>query len=247
MTDQPFRALELQGQADRQAVPSITGTVYQTWASLEAWLNLTGDGAVIYLEGAEDFDRVSFDQSVAVQVKHERKNISLAQQPILSMLEHFWTLVNNNPDRPVQLHYLTTSSVSKESDLELAVPGIVAWNAARTSKQTAIQLAHYLTKKLVEGSPLKEFLRTADAKQLQESLFKPFSWLIEQPGLDTIKLRIAERVIELLDERNLPTIWADAVVCQLEAAVWNTLVKPDSHQRHGVTRSTDSKICRSMT
>src|SRR5882724_9083268 len=48
----------LAGDPRRQAVPSIRGTVYQAWWSIDAWLRLTDENTVIYLEGAEDFDVV---------------------------------------------------------------------------------------------------------------------------------------------------------------------------------------------
>jgi hypothetical protein len=44
---------ELVGDPVRQAVPSITGTVYQAWRSIEAWLRLTDVNEVVYVEGAE--------------------------------------------------------------------------------------------------------------------------------------------------------------------------------------------------
>jgi hypothetical protein len=64
-----------------QAVPSIRGTVYQAWWSIDAWLRLTDDNTVIYLEGAEDFDVVRKDGgAVAAQIRNTSQPISLGTQ-----------------------------------------------------------------------------------------------------------------------------------------------------------------------
>ena len=52
---------QLPGDPRRQAVPSIHGTVYQAWWSIDAWLRLADADEVIYIEGAEDFDVVRTD------------------------------------------------------------------------------------------------------------------------------------------------------------------------------------------
>ena len=64
--------IPLNADTSRQAVPSIRGTVYQAWQSIDAWLRLADDSAAIFLEGAEDFDLVRQDGAVTVQVRNTR-------------------------------------------------------------------------------------------------------------------------------------------------------------------------------
>jgi hypothetical protein len=71
----------LAGDPRRQAVPSIRGTVYQAWQSIDAWLRLTDESAVIYLEGAEDFDIVrDTGTAVSAQIRNTSGPISLGSQ-----------------------------------------------------------------------------------------------------------------------------------------------------------------------
>ena len=58
----------------RQAVDSLRGYDYQIWHTLYAWLSLAED-EFLFVEAAEDFDIVSSDSAVAVQVKATRAPI----------------------------------------------------------------------------------------------------------------------------------------------------------------------------
>ena len=46
----------LQANPNRQAHNQLRGYLYQIWHSVNAWLDLADD-EILYLEGAEDFDR----------------------------------------------------------------------------------------------------------------------------------------------------------------------------------------------
>lgn len=83
---------ELAGDRARQAVASIRGIVYQIWWSIDAWLRLTSPDEVIFLEGAEDLDRVTSSEATAGQVKHEAESLSLNNQRAHVALENFWAL-----------------------------------------------------------------------------------------------------------------------------------------------------------
>lgn len=60
----------------RQAFDTLGGYDYQIWTSIEAWL-LLGNGDALYLEGAEDIDRVGTAESTTTQVKRTADTISL--------------------------------------------------------------------------------------------------------------------------------------------------------------------------
>ena len=66
----------LKADRKRQAHNSLRGYLYQIWHSVNAWLHLTED-EILYLEGAEDFDKVSDNTATAVQVKDTQRPITL--------------------------------------------------------------------------------------------------------------------------------------------------------------------------
>ena len=124
----------LPGLPRRQAVPSIQGTVYQAWRSIDAWLRLSDANEVIYLEGAEDFDVVKSDTATTVQVKQNTGTISLGTVKALEALENFWTLSCKEVNRQIYFHYLTTSSIAMEQGANFdGLRGIELWRAAQTN------------------------------------------------------------------------------------------------------------------
>jgi hypothetical protein len=151
----------LAGDPRWQAVPSIRGTVYQAWWSIDAWLRLTDDNTVIYLEGAEDFDVVRKDGgAVAAQIRNTSQPISLGTQKARQALEAFWKVACDEPYRRVDLHYLTSSPAALEMDSDFGgITGIEAWRIARTDREMASRIARYLAGKLEATSALGAFLR----------------------------------------------------------------------------------------
>ena len=76
------------GDPKRQAVRTIQGNIYQAWCSIDAWLRLTGY-KVIFLEGAEDFDIITDEKAIAVQVEKNSDTISLGTAKAHQALENF--------------------------------------------------------------------------------------------------------------------------------------------------------------
>ncbi len=59
---------DLQGDPRRRASDAARGFLYQFWRTVEAWIALAPED-VLFVEGAEDFDRVGEREGTAVQVK----------------------------------------------------------------------------------------------------------------------------------------------------------------------------------
>jgi hypothetical protein len=228
----PSTSRELVGDPRRQAVASIQGTVYQAWASIEEWLRLGDADEVIYLEGAEDFDVIRGGNSVAVQVKKRASSISLGNRAAHDALENFWKLVTSNPGRSVDCHYLTTSPVAVEEDADFGdIPGIRAWNVARTDDGYAQRIADYLANRLPSQSALAAFLRTASPQEARRTLFDRFHWLVEQPSLEAVKRSVLERIVVRLQESGRPASLAQKVCLHLESRFWEIIVLPDAAAR----------------
>ena len=97
----------------RQAHNQLRGYLYQIWHSVDAWLDLAED-EVLYLEGAEDFDRISDDTATVVQVKDTQHKITLRSQEVKKAINDYWDLQTENPNLKVKFRFLTRSQIGVE-------------------------------------------------------------------------------------------------------------------------------------
>ncbi len=223
---------ELLGDPSRQAVSSIRGTVYQAWCSIDAWLRLSNADQVIYLEGAEDFDIVSTDGAIAIQVRHTGASISLGVAKAREALEHFWSLATKEPRRQIECHYLTTSSVGVERDGDFGgLTGLDAWRVAPTNAELASAIASYLLTHLPAQSSLRQFLASATPVEIQERFFSRFHWLTNQPGIESVQRSVDERIRVLLHYQKRSGSLAPKVRVQLESRFWQVVVQKVSSER----------------
>ena len=223
---------QLPGDPRRQAVPSIHGTVYQAWCSIDAWLRLADADEVIYIEGAEDFDVVRTDTAIAVQVKRNTGPISLGTSKAHVALENFWALSCQDVKRQIDFHYLTTSSIAMEKDAKFGgLKGIEVWRAAQTNPELANEVARYLVAKLNVSSPLRAFLTSATAELVQERLIRRFRWLTNQPELDVAKCSVDDRIAVLLNGQRCSLSLIPNVRKYLESRFWELVIEPSSARR----------------
>jgi len=222
----------LPADTSRQAVPSIRGTVYQAWQSIDAWLRLNDDSTAIYLEGAEDFDVVRESTAVAVQVRNTTQSISLNTQKALDALENFWKATCNERHRSIELHYLTTSSIARESDGDFGgLGGIDAWRIAQTDSETAHKIAAYLVDKLEVTSPLRSFLSRSTPEAVQEFVIRRFHWFMSQPDLEALKSSVDNRIIVLLATQKRPLNLVTPIRGALESHFWDVIIRPQETDR----------------
>jgi hypothetical protein len=223
---------QLPGDPRRQAIPSIHGTVYQAWWSIDAWLRLADTDEVIYLEGAEDFDIVRTDGAITVQVKRNTGTISLGTVKVHVALENFWTLSCQDVHRQIDFHYLTTSLIAMEQDAKFGgAKGIEVWRAAQTNPELANDVARYLVTKLDVSSPLRAFLTCATAELVQERLIRRFHWLTNQPDLDVVKRSIDDRIAVLLNDQRRSLVLIPNVRKYLESRFWELVLESSSARR----------------
>ncbi|RQO61316.1 hypothetical protein DBR47_07465 [Paucibacter sp. KBW04] len=223
---------ELPADARRQAVAPIRGVIYQLWWSIDAWLRLSTPDEVIYLEGAEDFDKASALEVVAQQVKSEVDGISLNNLRALRALENFWTLRTREATRTVAFHYISTAHAVVEQDAAFGgIAGMSAWSVARENADMASSLQKYLAPKLSEDSALRAFLEVADAPATQTHLFRPVHWFLNQPGLDAVQRSAEDRVVHRLHGAGISLSYSATVCDRLYSFVSDVVVKPESASR----------------
>lgn len=223
---------ELAGDPARQAVASIRGIVYQIWWSIDAWLRLSSSDEVIFLEGAEDLDRIASRGAIAGQVKHEAESLSLNNQRSHEALENFWTLSQRESNRRVDFHYITIASAALERDAQFeGVTGLDAWRIAQSNSEMAARIQAYLTPKLARASTLRAFLISATSEQVQERLIRRVHWFLDQPGLDAVKQSVDDRLVVRLNQTNVSLSYVGAVKDRLHAFACDVLVRPESARR----------------
>src|SRR5690606_26219734 len=97
----------------RVAADSIRGYWSQVWRSVLAWLELTDD-ELLFLEGAEDFDKVGPTDAEVVQAKDVEGNVTLRSQDVLEAIGHAWAHRQRNRGRAVRYRFLSTGGSGVE-------------------------------------------------------------------------------------------------------------------------------------
>lgn len=232
LSDDLYIPRELAADPARQAVATILGYIYQIWWSIDAWLQLHSPDDVIFLEGAEDLDKIVAGVATAEQVKHEAAPLSLNNKRAHKALENFWELSAREAVRRVNFHYVTTASAATEQDAQFGgMRGLEAWRVAQTSTEAADVIRLYLTSKLEATSPLRKFLESATPEQVQDSLIRRFHWFLEQPGLDEVKQSVDDRLVHRLSQASLPLSYVETVRNRLHAFACDVLIRPESSKR----------------
>lgn len=224
--------LELAADPARQAVATIRGFVYQIWWSIDAWLQLRSPDDVIFLEGAEDLDKIVAGAPTAEQVKNEAASLSLNNKRAHSALENFWALSERETVRRVDFHYVTTASAATEQDAQFdGMRGLEAWRIAQTNVQAADNIRLYLAPKLELTSPLRKFLETGTPQAVQDRLIRRFHWFLEQPGIEEVKQSVDDRIVHRLNQANQPLTYVEAVRNRLLSFASDALIRPESSKR----------------
>lgn len=232
LSDAFFAPRELAADPARQAVATILGYFYQIWWSIDAWLQLRSPDDVIFLEGAEDLDKIAAGSAAAEQVKHEAAPLSLNNKRAHQALENFWALSERETVRRVDFHYVTTASAATEQDARFGgMRGLEAWRVAQTSTEIADVIRLYLAQKLDATSLLRKFLESATPEQVQDKLIRRFHWLLEQPELEEVKQSVDDRLVHRLNQAELPLSYVETVRNRLHAFACDVLVRPEPSKR----------------
>lgn len=239
-------ALPLAADPARQAIGAIGGFIYQFWWSIDAWLQLNSEDEVIFLEGAEDLDKVSPNAATVQQVKHEAASISLNTQRAHKVLENFWALVGRElPGKQVSYHYLSTARIALEQDATFGGhSGIDAWRIARTDLSMAAAVGAYLAIKLDPHSPLRAFLVSASAQQIQDDLIRRFHWFLYQPDIQGMIESVEDRLSVRLSRNGGQLADLQRVKDRLYGHLGEVILQPDLGRRRltlgGLIREVDA-------
>jgi hypothetical protein len=118
----------------REAVASMRGYWAQVWRSVLVWMDL-GDAERLYLEGAEDFDRIEGLAAETVQVKDVSGNIALRSGDVIEAIDNAWAHHLRNPRYTIKFRFLTTAGIGVEQRAPFGpgMSGLQLWQDTRLS------------------------------------------------------------------------------------------------------------------
>ena len=190
-TKQPLNA-----DPKRQANDSLRGYLYQIWHSVDAWLDLAEDEG-LYLEGAEDFDRISDDTATATQVKHTQHNITLRSQEVNDAINHYWELRTNNRRLKVKYRFLTRSQIGVEqgSPFGEGNRGLRVWQRCSGNEADITKISEFLQAEAKISQEVADFLKKAEPQRIHEQLIEPIAWETGSKKASFVEKSINDKLI----------------------------------------------------
>ena len=189
-TIQPLKA-----DPKRQANDSLKGYLYQIWHSVDAWLDLADDER-LYLEGAEDFDRISDDTATATQVKHTQHNITLRSQEVNDAINNYWELRTNNHRLKVKYRFLTRSQIGAEQGAPFGKnqQGLLLWGRCSGDEATITKISEFLQTEGKISEEVADFLKQTEPQQIYEQLIEPITWDTESKPVSFVEKSISDKL-----------------------------------------------------
>ena len=218
----------------RQATDSLRGYLYQIWHSVNAWLDLV-DGDVLYLEGAEDFDKVSGTTATATQVKDTQHKITLRSREVKDAISHYWELRTNNPDSSVKFRFLTRSRIGTEqgSPFGKGQAGLQLWSHCSGDETAISRISAFLQSERQISGEVRDFLQEASPRRIHEQLIDPISWETESKRASFVEKSIRCKLITHGDRYNIPPSYSSGVV---DSLLREALVVATQKEKRELTR-----------
>ena len=196
MAEQQKEKQVLTADPKRQANDSLRGYVYQIWHSVNAWLDLADD-EILYLEGAEDFDKVSGDTATVAQVKDTQHNITLRSQEVNDAINHYWELKANHPDLNVKFRFLTRSRIGVEqgNPFGKGQMGLQVWSRCSGDEASIKEISKFLQEEGKISGEVDDFLKKASPQEIYECLIEPITWETDSKAASYVEESIKNRLI----------------------------------------------------
>ena len=213
----------------RSASHAMGGYQAQVWRSVLAWMELQEE-ELLFLEGAEDYDIVSAENAQAVQIKNERKPITLRSEAVLSAIANAWLHQERNKAKSVILRFTTTAPVGTESGSPLGpgVCGIALWRTAQQSpsqrqrQKIAGQIGQFLRTCPNLPASFRAFLETARADQILSRIVEPIVWDTDALAVGEVKQEVRDKLLYIGRSEGIDPIMAESVAGILYETAYKT-------------------------
>ena len=223
-------------QADtaRQAVHTLRGYAYQCVAAALEWVDLSENGR-LYLEVAEDYAILANNVLCATQVKDTKKSrsVTLNNPGVRNAITAFVDLVERNPEIDIEIHFLTTSEISKEQadvDRPAGFAGLKYWKKVAAGADVGPLRAILESGKF--GEVVGSYCRKRDDTDLRDSLIRKIHWNCGRPDFATLREELESRLVVIGRKQfHLPSMEARRLVNHLVYRVLETSIIDDSERR----------------
>lgn len=220
----------------RQAHDTFRGYIYQILRSILVWLEL-GDDEQLFLEGAEDLDRLDPAGALTEQVKDTAGsgNITLRTPSVVEAVNNFWSHRTRNPGVTIRFRYVTTSGIGVEQGAPFGTGrgGLDLWNALRTldsgdeSDGQIRLIADFLLGEGNLSNPLKQRFTDASPAALLKEIISPIEWLVGQRDGDALVRQIKDRLVIHGAASSIPPADAELAFDALYAAAFDAAKQKD--------------------
>ena len=223
------------GDPAREAIHAIRGYEYQVLAAALAWIDIDEEG-FLYLEVAEDYAEIVDSAIKAVQVKDTRSSgaITLNTGSVRNAIASFVDLTERNPNRQVQLHFMTTSSIGREkaaSDRPGGMAGLAYWQRVRSGQEEIGPLREVLERN-TSSEAVRRFCETRSDDELHEELIRRIKWDCDSPDATNLRWELEQRLIIVLSKHfRIPSQEAPRVADTLAYHVLKKSASPDVGDR----------------
>lgn len=138
--------------SNREAIDTITGYFYQFDKSILELLKKDNDNASVYIEGIEDIDVISADETSAIQCKYYAKteyNHSVIKKPIIFMLKHFAKSKSSNIKYYLYGHYKSGHEKSVKITVDSLKKDFLTYKKTEKDREgNSTQITHYVHEEL---------------------------------------------------------------------------------------------------
>jgi len=190
----------------REAVPSISGFVYQFWQSIYRWITLK-ENEILFLEGAEDIDIISpkNGKATAIQIKYTKRSITLNSKDVIEAINNYWKHRTENVDKVIEYYFITTSQRGKERGKPFGdTSGLDYWESIEHLKKEIAPLKDHLLKNKDLSSEIKQYINSATDDEIRNELIKRIKWLTGSKDLKSIQELVERKVCLYGNKRNVP-------------------------------------------
>lgn len=149
--------------SNREAIDTIAGYFYQFDKSILELLKQDDDKVAICIEGIEDIDVISADETSAIQCKYYAKteyNHSVIKKPIILMLQHFAEKKNGGIKYHLYGHYKSGHEKLTKLTIESLKESFLTYRKTERDKQdNKVQVTHFVHDELnLNDDDLNSFL-----------------------------------------------------------------------------------------
>ena len=126
--------------------------------------------------------------------------MTLNTPAIRDSIESFVDLASRNPNRRIQLRFLTTSQIGLEKspdDRPSDIPGLEYWQRVRAGREEVGPLRTILERQQTSAT-VRAFCQTRTDEELRADLIRRITWDCGQPETATLRRELEERVGLLL-------------------------------------------------